>query len=112
MKSWETILRAYHISRFEFKFARFAIKLKIILFEITFQMNREKLHRAIRTGDITAVRQLIESPDGHSLAEAKNYYGMLHENSNTYCNLLILWIGQMTPKFRPNCFAYRCIEAA
>lgn len=38
-------------------------------------MNREKLHRAIRTDDFTTVKQLIELPDGHDLARAKNYYG-------------------------------------
>lgn len=38
-------------------------------------MNREKLHRAIRTGDFTTVKQLIESPEGQDLAKAKNYYG-------------------------------------
>lgn len=38
-------------------------------------MNREKLHRAIRTGDLETVKQLIESPDGTNLAKAKNYYG-------------------------------------
>lgn len=38
-------------------------------------MNREKLHRAIRTGDYDLVRDLIATPDGHNLAKAKNYYG-------------------------------------
>lgn len=40
-------------------------------------MNREKLHRAIRTNDFETVKQLIESPDGNDLAKAKNYYGMV-----------------------------------
>lgn len=40
-------------------------------------MNREKLHRAIRTNDITTVKELIESPEGNDLAKAKNYYGMM-----------------------------------
>lgn len=40
-----------------------------------FEMNREKLHRAIRTNDFTTVKELIESPDGNDLAKAKNYYG-------------------------------------
>lgn len=39
-------------------------------------MNREKLHRAIRTGDMAIVKQLIELPEGHDLAKAKNYYGL------------------------------------
>lgn len=40
-------------------------------------MEREKLHRAIRTNDFTTVKHLIESPDGHDLAKAKNYYGTI-----------------------------------
>lgn len=39
-------------------------------------MNREKLHRAIRTGDFEVVKQLVESSDGINLAKAKNYYGL------------------------------------
>lgn len=40
-----------------------------------FQINREKLHRSIRTGNIDEVKRLIELPDGHEYAQAKNYYG-------------------------------------
>ncbi|XP_031620870.1 uncharacterized protein LOC116339242 isoform X2 [Contarinia nasturtii] len=41
----------------------------------TFETNREKLHRAIRYGDINTVEQIIELPEGRYLAIAKNYYG-------------------------------------
>lgn len=40
------------------------------------QLNREKLHRAIRSGNIDLVQQLIELPEGLNLARAKNYFGL------------------------------------
>lgn len=44
-------------------------------FPVLIQTNREKLHRAIRVGNMEEVRRFIEMPDGHSYAIAKNYYG-------------------------------------
>lgn len=46
-------------------------------------MNREKLHRAIRTGDFGVVKQLIESMDGINLAKAKNYYGLYGQSNGS-----------------------------
>lgn len=51
------------------------------------QLNRERLHRAIRTSDIETVKQLIEQPEGLNLARAKNYFGLyffLHFEGKIY----------------------------
>lgn len=49
---------------------------KILIFYSSFQDNREKVHRAIRDGNLEGVKELIEHPNGHKYALAKNYYGM------------------------------------
>lgn len=41
------------------------------------QVHREKLHRAIRDGDLEEVKRIVELPDGFNYTIAKNYYGEL-----------------------------------
>lgn len=38
-------------------------------------MKREKLHRAIRSGDLDEVKRMIDTADGQRLITAKNYFG-------------------------------------
>lgn len=42
----------------------------------TFEANREKLHQAVRAANLNEVKRMIELPDGHLYAVAKNYYGL------------------------------------
>ncbi len=42
-----------------------------------FEENREKLHRAIREGNIDDVVDILSKTDGVKLAKAKNYFGKL-----------------------------------
>lgn len=43
---------------------------------VTFEANREKLHQAVRAADLNETERMIELPDGHLYAVAKNYYGL------------------------------------
>lgn len=36
---------------------------------------RERLHRAIRSGDLDEVKRIVDSMDGQRLVLAKNYFG-------------------------------------
>lgn len=38
-------------------------------------MKRERLHRAIRSGDLDEVKRMVDTPDGPRLTMAKNYFG-------------------------------------